>query len=125
MTARAILDGIKARLEKANPMGAEWEALTDPGDRKTAPAWIVDADDLEIRLNATYAAGKVATFIATAPTDVARLTMALEAALAACDRVIDNTDGHKPPGPPHPTQQQGTAIRIRAAIENALGGDGE
>lgn len=67
------LGEIEARLNAANPLGSEWEALTDPGDRKTAPAWIVDADDLEIRLDATYAAGKVAYFIAAAPADVAYL----------------------------------------------------
>lgn len=120
-TAREVLDEIKQRLDKANPLGAEWEALTDPGDRHTAPSWIVDADDLEIRLDATYAAGKVAVFIASAPKDVARLSAALEAALAACNRVIDNTDGHKPPGPPNPTREQATAVRIWADIQRALG----
>lgn len=86
MTACEVLDGIRGRLGKANPLGAEWAALTDPGDRNRAPAWIVDADDLEVRLDATYAAGKVATFIAAAPVDVARLVAAVEAVLRLADR---------------------------------------
>lgn len=65
------LDAIQERLSKADPAKGEWCALTDPGDRKTAPAWIVDANELEVRLDATYAAGKVASFIANAPSDVA------------------------------------------------------
>lgn len=63
-----------------------------------------------------------AKFYAAAPRDIAALLQAVEAGLAACDRVIDNADGHKPPGPPHPTQQQATALRIRAALAEALGG---
>jgi len=42
---------------------------------------------------------------------------ALEAVRAACDLIITNADGHKPPGPPHPTREQATACRIRAALE--------
>lgn len=64
-----------------------------------------------------------AEFIAHSPSDVAYLLAelrkrdeALARVEAACDRVINNEDGHKPPGPPHPTQQQATAIRIRAAV---------
>jgi hypothetical protein len=52
--------------------------------------------------------------------DVALLIGAVEAGIAACDRVVDNTDGHKPPGPPHPTREQATAVRISAEIANAL-----
>lgn len=63
-----------------------------------------------------------AVLYAHAPTDIARLLAAVEAAMAACDRVIDNTDGHKPPGPPNPTHQQATAVQIRAALVQALGG---
>lgn len=37
--------------------------------------------------------------------------------LEACDRIIDNTDGHKPPGPPNPSREQVTACRIRAIAE--------
>ena len=120
----SALDEIRARLGAiaASPE-VEWHALTDPGDRATAAAWIVDADCFEIRLPATYEAGQVARFIAAAPTDVARLLNALDAALDACDVVIENRDGHKPPGPPHPSQQQGTAVRIRAALLRALEGD--
>jgi len=70
MTARSVLDGIKEDAAKANPLGSEWAALVDPGDRQTAPAWIVDADDLEVRLDSTYAAGKVAAFIAAAPGNI-------------------------------------------------------
>ena len=116
------LAGIKTRLHAASPNpDVEWEVLTDPGDPKTAAAWIVDADDIEIRLPATYAAGKVAALIAEAPKDLTRLLAAVEAGLAACDTVIDNADGHKPPGPPHPTREQATAVRIRAALAAALG----
>ena len=64
-----------------------------------------------------------ANFIAHSPSDVAYLLAelrkrdeALARVEAACDRVINNEDGHKPPGPPHPTQQQATALRIRAAV---------
>ena len=39
----------------------------------------MDADDIEIRLPATYAAGKVADLIANAPTDLTRLLAAIEA----------------------------------------------
>ena len=62
----------------------------------------------------------VAEFIAHSPTDMGKLIAAVDAVLAACATVIDNTDGHKPPGPPHPTQQQATAVRIRAALIAAL-----
>lgn len=57
-----------------------------------------------------------AAFIAAAPSIVAQLVAAVEAGLAACETVIDNTDGHKPPGPPHPSREQATAMRIRVAI---------
>lgn len=71
---------IKTRLCAAVPNpDIEWAALTDPGDRKTAPAWIVDADDIEVRMPASYRAGKVADLIANAPTDISRLIAAVEA----------------------------------------------
>lgn len=64
-----------------------------------------------------------AHFISNARTDVPALLAyardleaRIERGLAACDRVLNNEDGHKPPGPPHPTQQQATAVRIRAAL---------
>ena len=111
MTAREVLDGIKGRLAAATPgpwfasrfwVGAG-EDHSDPDTEVAKAAFLSDA-----------------SFIAAAPVDVARLTRAVEAALDACDIVIDNRDGHKPPGPPHPSREQVTAVRIRAVIENAL-----
>lgn len=123
----ARLDEIEARLAAA-PAGT----------------WYVDDEEQTVRVE-TYAGEIVydqsgenrsewlkefrstAEFIAAAPADVAYLLTELrkrdaklEAVRAACDRVIDNADGHKPPGPPHPTREQGAAIRIRAAL-----GDGD
>ena len=93
VTARHVLNGIRARLDAANPLGSDWVPLTDPGDRNNPPAWIVDADDLEVRLDATYASGKVATFIAAAPTDVACLAKALEAIMGIQDIGMDKENG--------------------------------
>lgn len=70
------LPAIRA-LHAEQPKG-EWAALTDPGDRKTAPAWIVGAGDIEVRLPATYEAGRLAAFIAAAPSIVAQLVAAVE-----------------------------------------------
>lgn len=81
------LDAIQQRLDKADPAKGEWCALTDPGDRTTAPAWIVDANELEVRMDATYAAGKVAEFIAQAPTDVRFLLDLARKQQAALDAV--------------------------------------
>ena len=124
MTARVVLEGIKARLAAATP--GPWThdeafnaSFVCAGEGAVADTWIARWDNRPGRKQDKADA----EFIAAAPTDVARLTAALEAALEACDRVIDNKDGHKPPGPPHPTQQQATAIRIRATIENALEGE--
>lgn len=119
---------IEARLNAAAPNSeTEWAAGGDPGDKKMAPAWIVDADDIEIRMPATYKAGKLAAFIANVPEDVRYLLAelrkrdeALDRVRSACDRIINNADGHKPPGPPNPTREQATAVRIRAAVEARL-----
>lgn len=81
---------IEARVDAAT-MGP-WEALTDPGDRKTAPAWIVDADEIEVRLPATYRAGKVAEFIAHARTDVPALLALAREQAAKLDAVKDLAD---------------------------------
>ena len=126
MTAREVLDGIKGRLAAATP--GPWKANTDGTIDGTNYAEVICRGQVDC-MAYCYGGTSViegdnlaadAEFIAAAPSTVARLTAALEAALDACDIVIDNRDGHKPPGPPHPTRQQATAVRIRAAIENAL-----
>jgi len=114
VTAREVLDGIKTRLTKATPGPWFLDAGGDSGVYTEARPSNTSSDVASAFRREDEA------FIAAAPVDVARLTRAVEAALEACDTVIDNRDGHKPPGPPHPTQQQATAVRIRAAIENAL-----
>lgn len=53
--------------------------------------------------------------------DALRLYAALRAGLDACNLVISNADGHKPPGPPHPSREQAVAVRISAAINEVLG----
>lgn len=108
MTAREVLDGIKARESATDPLCADCgkcRVVEDEG-------WCYGCRDRSCERGPDCAD--------SGPTDVARLVAAVEAVLMACDRVIDNTDGHKPPGPPHPTQQQATAVRIRATIEAAL-----
>jgi hypothetical protein len=120
VTAREVLDSIKGRLGAITP-GA-WKVwgmavMADPvGNSNVDDAHMIAVTSDPHRGLRTFNAD----FIASAPSTVARLTAALESALEACDRVIDNTDGHKPPGPPHPTREQATACRIRAAIESAL-----
>lgn len=145
MTAREVLDGIKGQLAAITP--GPWErplntryrasvtAQMPKGDPTSRWADNVDHEGKPERVAIVSCpiwstgkffrkqSGKDLDFIASAPSTVARLTVALESALDACDRIIDNTDGHKPPGPPHPTREQATACRIRAAIENALEGE--
>ncbi|MDQ5862435.1 MAG: hypothetical protein M3536_09255 [Actinomycetota bacterium] len=114
MTARVVLDGIKARLAGATPGPWRWdEDYGDKGDTglaltNDAGAEIVGAynhhccsfrDDPRVEDND-------ANFIAAAPTDVARLTGALEAVLELAD-AWEEEFPHK-------------AWRVRAAFENAL-----
>lgn len=119
----ALLEPIQHRLNAATP--GPWHLDRDePGDVASVVAYASN-DGVTI---GTYVADTVeedgdAEFIAAAPTDQARLLAAVQAAVEACDVVIENRDGHKPPGPPHPTQQQATAVRIRAAVVAALGGE--
>lgn len=50
------------RLKRETP-GPEWHALVDPGDRRTAAAWIIDAAEVEIRLVGDYQSGQIAYLI--------------------------------------------------------------
>lgn len=108
-----LLAPIRQRIHRATPRGLDWEALTDPGDRHAAPAWVVDADDIEIRLPATYAAGRIADLIANAPKDLTRLLTSVEAVLSICDNdegtVVTQADGAHVP-----------IYLIRAALAAAL-----
>lgn len=65
-----------------------------------------------------------AAFIAAAPSTVTHLLAIIDAALNACEVIIDNADGHKPPGPPHPSREQIAALRIQRAIRAAITGEG-
>ncbi|MFB9403600.1 hypothetical protein [Pseudarthrobacter polychromogenes] len=113
-TTAQVLDSIKARLQAAVPdPRTEWAELTDPGDRTTAPAWIVDADDIEIRLPSTYKAGRIAALIANAPTDIARLVAAVEAVEGRCRDLDQLADGDR-----HYSRL------FRAALAEALGSEG-
>lgn len=121
-------------------------AIQARADAATEGPWHVDDEEQTVR--AREYAGEIvydrsaehpsewaefkqtAEFIAHARADVPALLALvreqqarIERGLAACDRVIDNADGHKPPGPPHPTQQQATAVRIRASL-TATEGEG-
>lgn len=115
------LDQIRARLQAATP--GPWEARELA--YSTCVGVVGDYRNLA-RLGdpLNQEAWRNAVFIAAAPTDILALLNAVDAALAACDRVIDNADGHKPPGPPNPTREQATAVRIRAAITAALEDEG-
>ncbi|WP_218649192.1 hypothetical protein [Paenarthrobacter nitroguajacolicus] len=122
---RALLVPFKDRLAAATPgPWTAWTTGTSGGDHwfvATAGCAIaqIHADDVQ----GDNRRKSDAVFMANAPTDLARLLAAIEAVVDACDRVITNADGHKPPGPPHPTREQGTALRIRAALAAALGSD--
>ena len=114
MSAREVLDGIKAQLNAATPGPWRWdEKFGDKGDEglaltNDAGAEIIGAynhhccsfrDDPNVEDND-------ATFIAAAPVTVARLTSAVEAVLGLADAWEENF--------PH------KAWQVRAAIEIAL-----
>ena len=52
--------------------------------------------------------------------DRKQLEYAVAAVRALCETIISNADGHKPPGPSHPTREQATALRIRAELNKFL-----
>lgn len=111
------LDEMRARLAAATPWPWDCDGFAD-GD-------VVNLSIYEGTNQGRVIAADITThgdadLLRYAPTDMGKLISAIEAGLAACNAVIDNTDGHKPPGPPHPTQQQATAVRIRAALTAAL-----
>lgn len=114
MTARAVLDGIKARLAGITP--GEWEFDGDTVCQKSGN--YAEVIPTTVNCMSYCYGGSVqrpetpdAVFIAAAPADVARLTGALEAVLAECDATDTETNE---------ALQADLADRIRAAIENAL-----
>jgi hypothetical protein len=95
------LDAIQTRVDEAEAKRKRSRAFRDP---------IFDAG----MMLAIQASSADVPFLL----DLARKQQAaLDAVREACDRIITNADGHKPPGPPHPTREQATAVRIRQALE--------
>jgi hypothetical protein len=109
VTAREVLDGIKAQLSAITP-GA-WKVwgmgvMADPvGNSNVDDAHMIAVTSDPHRGLRTFNAD----FIASAPSTVARLTAAVESVLAECDYLDTLADGDK-----H------YAKSFRAAIENAL-----
>lgn len=105
MTARVVLDGIKARQSAATP--GPWTVEQYECDHPRVRVTSLSDDD-DYNLSGEVEPG-TAAFIAAAPTDVARLTGAVEALLVLCD------------------ERQGWGVvsveGIRAVIENALEGE--
>jgi hypothetical protein len=102
VTARDVLDGIKARLSAATP--GPWDRL-DAQIRHTQIDGWVDPDG---RAAAQAQTESDIQFVMSAPTDVARLTAAVDAALLVAEE-FDAKAGHR-----------WASSHLRAAIENAL-----
>jgi hypothetical protein len=137
VTAREVLDGIKARLSAAVDMGT-WSAKHPP----SGDSWIaIEKPNGFTNVTAIVAKGidkADAEFIAAAPTDVARLTAAVEGVLALADRLKSEAENAEHGARCAAEINDGAGLRawesekyafqqterlIRSAIENALEGD--
>jgi hypothetical protein len=107
VTARAVLDGIKGRMAEVTNLG-EWETTRSNDVVIYAPNGFG-----AYKLIAHADAKTDATFIAAAPTDVARLTAAIDAVLKECEDMESQPQTELAP-------VRFCGGLIRAAIENAL-----
>jgi len=139
VTAREVLDGIKARLTKATP--GPWEVFASDYDYPPVDYSIITSrygDEVACFDNHERKAGEAlheltadAAFIAAAPVDVARLTRAVEAVLGLADawdsraRHLMTYSQECPESVRDALYEQGedladSASKVRAAIEDAL-----
>jgi len=106
VTAREVLDGIRAELDKITE--GPWQHEPYGGQNQNgdyAGGYIIDGHGEWLISDVSDSDGP---FIASAPSTVARLSSAVEAALLVADE-FDAKAGHR-----------WASSRLRAAIENAL-----
>jgi hypothetical protein len=116
---REVLDGIKSQLAAGVHPGEQWTSWPE----LTADNIIMHrVYDEQRRCVAECSSPDIAEVIAAAPTDVARLTRAVEAALELAEGLLENQAGD-----PDSSFDRGYAAgrrasggMVRTAIENAL-----
>jgi hypothetical protein len=91
VTAREVLDGIKARLAAVPSLPWEVERYRHGGGR----IWSRSPRGIRMLVADTFEGEGNRELLAAAPTDVARLTAAIEAVLRECDYLDTLADGDK------------------------------